>query len=108
MQNGIIDKISLKNKGFRINNEYLSHLIFADDSLHSQLHHFDDDIVLIANFPSKLQQMLEDIHDISKPIGLKMHLSKTKGMCNMHVHKNNAIVDGKKLRRSTDTSILSR
>ena len=56
----------LENKGVRIDGEYLSHLIFADD------------IVLIANSTSKLQQMLQDIHDISKPVGLKMHLGKTK------------------------------
>ena len=69
----------------RIDGEYLSHLIFADD------------IVLIANSTSKLQEMLQDIHDISKPVGLKMHLGKTKVMCNKHVNKDDVIVDGKKI-----------
>ena len=66
LQHAIINKINWENKGVRIDGEHLSHLIFADD------------IVLIANSTSKLQDMLQDIHDISKPVGLKMHL----GMCN--------------------------
>ena len=73
------------NKGVRIDGEHLSHLIFADD------------IVLIANSTSKLQDMLQDIHDISKPVGLTMHLGKTKIMCNKHVNKDDVIVDGKKI-----------
>ena len=41
--------------------------------------------------------MLQDIHGISKPVGLKMHLGKTKVMCNKHVNKDDVIVDGKKI-----------
>ena len=63
-----IIKINWENKGVRIDGEYLSHLIFADD------------IVFIANSASMLQEMLQDIHDISNPVGLKMHLGKTKVM----------------------------
>ena len=85
LQHAIINKINWENKGVRIDGEYLSHLIFADD------------IVLIANSTSKLQDMLQDIHDISKPVGLKMHLGKTKIMCNKHVNKDDVIVDGKKI-----------
>ena len=40
--------------------------------------------------------MRQDIHDISKSVGLKMHLGKTKVMCNKHVNKD-MIVDGKKI-----------
>ena len=64
VQHAIINKINCENKGVRIDGEYLSHLIFADD------------IVLIANSTSKLQEMLQDIHDISKPVGLKMHVGE--------------------------------
>ena len=58
-----------------------------------------DDIVFIDNSTSKLPEMLQDIHDISKPVGLKMHLGKTKIMCNKDVNKDNVIVDGEKNRR---------
>ena len=85
LQHAIINKTNWENESVRIGGEYLSHLIFADD------------IVLIANSISKLQEMLQDIHDISKPIGLKMHLGKTKVMCNKHVNKDYVIVDGKKI-----------
>ena len=46
LQYTIINKINWENKGVRIDGEYLFHLIFADD------------IVLIANSTSKLQEML--------------------------------------------------
>ena len=85
LQHAIINNINWENKGVRIEGEYLSHLIFADD------------IVLIANSTSKLQEMLQDIHDISNPVGLKMRLGKTKVMCNEHVNKDDVIVDGKKI-----------
>ena len=85
LQHAIINKINWENKGVRIDGEYLSHLIFADD------------IVLIANSTSKLQEMLQDIHDISKPVGLKMHLGKTEVICNKHLNKDDVIVDGKKI-----------
>ena len=34
---------------------------------------------------------------ISNPVGLKMHLGKTKVVCNKHVNKDDAIVNGKKI-----------
>ena len=59
-----------KTRGIKINGEYLSHLIFADD------------IVLIAKSTSELQRMVQVIHETSKPVDLNMHLGKTKVMCN--------------------------
>ena len=41
--------------------------------------------------------MLQDIHDISKPVGLKMHLWKIEVMCDKPVNKDDVIVDGKKI-----------
>ena len=57
---------------------------------------FAHDIVPLANSISKLHEMLLDINDISKPVGLKMHLGKTKVTRNKHVN-DNVIVDGKKI-----------
>ena len=96
LQHAIINKINWENKGIRIDSEYLSHLIFADD------------IVLIPNSTSKLQEILKDIYDISQHVDLKMHLRKTKILCNKHVNKDNVIVDRRGLRRSTDKYILGR
>ena len=59
LQHAIMNKLNWENNGVRIDGEYLSHLIFAND------------IVLIANSTANLQEMLQDIHDISKPVGLK-------------------------------------
>ena len=53
--------------------------------------------VLITNSTSKLQEMLQGVHDIIKPVGLKMHLGKTTVICNKHVNKDDVIVDRKKI-----------
>ena len=39
--------------------------------------------------------MLRDIHDINKPVGLSMHLGKTKIMFNDHTQKSSITVEGK-------------
>ena len=41
--------------------------------------------------------MLQGIHDISKQVGPKMHLGKTKVLCNKHVNKDDEIVDEKQI-----------
>ena len=51
----------------------------------------------MANSTSKLQEMLQDIHGISKPVGLKTCLGKAEVICNKHVNKGDVIVDGKKI-----------
>ena len=43
--------------------------------------------------------MLQDIHDISKPVGFKIHLRKTKVMYNKHVNKDDVIVHEKKIQK---------
>ena len=55
---------------------------------------------LVANSTSKLQEVLQDIYDISKPKGLKMHLVKTKVMCNKYVNKGDVIVMERRTRKS--------
>ena len=54
LQDAIIGKINWKDIGIKIDGEYLSHLIFADD------------IVLITKSTSELQKLLQDIHETSQ------------------------------------------
>ena len=51
------------------------------------------------NSISKLQEMLQDSNDTSKPLGLMMQLQMTKIMCNKHVNKDDVIVEGKKIEK---------
>ena len=85
LQDLIISKINWKDRGIKINDEYLSHLIFTDD------------IVLIAESTSELQKMVQDIHETSKPVGLNMHLGKTKVMCNSVVNNTDIVINGRKI-----------
>ena len=96
LQDAIIGKINWKDRGIKINGEYLSHLIFADD------------VVLIAKSTSELQKMLQDIHETSKPVGLNMHLGKTKVMCNSAVNKTDININGRKIEEVDTTSTLFR
>ena len=61
----------------------MSHLIFADD------------IVLLAHHPKEIEEMLTLLNEASKPIGLKMHVGKTKVMLNPLAVKEPIQVDGK-------------
>ena len=85
LQDAIIGKINWKDRDIKINGQYLAHLIFADD------------IVLIAKSTSELQMMVQDIHETSKPVGLSMHLGKTKVMCNPAVNKTDIEINGRKI-----------
>ena len=87
LQDAIINKIDWEEKGINIDGKHLSHLIFADD------------IILIAHTPQELQEMLVDINNYSKPVGLNMHLGKTKIMLNDHTEKATVEVDGKAIYR---------
>ena len=95
LQDAIIGKISWKDRGIKTDNEYLSHLIFADD------------IVLIAKSTSELQRMVQDIHETSKPVGLNMHLGKTKVMCNPEVNKTDININGRKIEEVDNYIYLS-
>ena len=83
------------DRGIKIDGEYLSHLIFADD------------IVLIAKSTSELQKMVQDIHETSKPVGLHMHLGKTKVMCNPAVNKRDININGRKIKEVDNYTYLS-
>ena len=63
---GIFRRLTWETRGLKIDGEYLSHLRFAKD------------ILLCANTPHELQQMLQELADESDNQGLKMNKSKTK------------------------------
>ena len=69
----------------KIDGEYLSHLRFSDD------------ILICANTPYELQQMLQELADESDNRGLKMSQSKTKVMMETEtpVYVNNTQIDNK-------------
>ena len=65
------------------NGEYLSHLRFVHD------------ILICANIPHELQQMLQELADESDNQGLKMNKSKTKVMMesDIPIHVNNTQIE---------------
>ncbi|XP_060517971.1 uncharacterized protein LOC132696860 [Cylas formicarius] len=78
--------IGWETKGIKINGEYLSHLRFADD------------IVLFADNQQDLQDMLLELDQNSKKIGLKMNIGKTKYMTNDNITQETRIeIDNKKI-----------
>ena len=64
----IFRRPTLETRGLKIDGEYLSHF------------HFADDILICANTPHELQQMLQELADESENQGLKMNKSKTNVM----------------------------
>ena len=64
----IFRRLNWQNKGVKIDGEFLSHLRFADD------------IFLCTETPQELQQMLQELSDESRRMGLKMNITKTKVM----------------------------
>ena len=48
--------------------------------------------------------MIQDIHESSKPVGLNMHVAKTKVLCNPVVNKTDININGRKI-EEVDTYI---
>ena len=67
----------------KIDGEFLSNLGFADD------------ILLCTETPQELQQMLQEISDESRRIGLKMSIAKTKVVVvdNTPINVNNVLIE---------------
>ena len=68
----IFRRLTWKTRGLKIDDEYLSHLRFADD------------ILIRANTSQELQQMLQVLADENENQGLRMNKSKTKVMMEIH------------------------
>ena len=71
-----------ENKGVKIDGEFISHLRFADE------------IFLCIETPQELQQMLQELSDESRRMGLKMNIAKTKVMVvdNTPIYVNNVLI----------------
>ena len=67
----------------KIDGEFLSNLRFADD------------IFLCTGTPQELQQMLQELSDESRRMGLKMNIAKTKVMVvdNTPINVNNVLIE---------------
>ena len=67
----------------KIDGEFLSNLRFADD------------IFLCTETPQELQQMLQELSDESRQMGLKMNITKTKVMVvdNTPINVNNVLIE---------------
>nr|XP_013189558.1 unnamed protein product [Amyelois transitella] len=64
----VFKKLNWQKRGISISGARLTNLRFADD------------IVLFADNPTELQEMIEDLHNTSLRVGLEMNLDKTKVM----------------------------
>ena len=75
----------------KIDGEYLSHLRFTDD------------ILICANTPHELQQMLQELADESDKQGLKMNKSKTKMMMEnvTSIYINNTQIENRTLKATS-------
>ena len=65
----------------KIDGEFLSHLRFADD------------IFLCTETPQELQQMLQELSDESRRMGLEMKITKTKVMTYTPINVNNVLIE---------------
>ena len=79
----IFRRLHWENKGVKIDEEFLSNLRFADD------------IFLCTETPQELQQMLQELSDESRRMGIKMNIANTKVMVvdNTPINVNNVLIE---------------
>ena len=82
----------------KIDGEFLSNLCFADD------------IFLCTETPQELQQMLQELSDESRQMGLKMKITKTKVMVvyNTPTNVNNVLIKMSQATCTWDNTTASR
>jgi hypothetical protein len=85
-----IKTLAWDRTGININGVSLSHLRFADD------------IVLFAETPDDLQNMIQDLYHASLRVGLRMNMSKTKVMANVSGNSNSIITVGNEKLEAVD------
>ena len=79
----IFRRLNWENKGVKIDREFLSNLCFADD------------LFLCTETPKELHQMLQELCDECRQIGLKMNITKTKVIVveNSPINVNNVLIE---------------
>ena len=79
----IFRRLNWEHKGVKIDGEFLSNLRFSDD------------IFLCTETPQELQQMLHELSDESRRMGLKMNITKTKVVVldNTPINVNNVLIE---------------
>ena len=79
----IFRRLNWENKGVKIDGECLSNRRFADD------------IFLCTERPQELQQMLQELSDESRRMGLNMNITNTKVMVvdNTPINVNNVLIE---------------
>ena len=79
----IFGRLNCENKGKKIDREFLSNLRFVDG------------MFLCTETPQELQEMLQELSDESRRMGLKMNIAKTKVMVvdNTPINVNNVLID---------------
>lgn len=80
----VFKSLQWEMKGVNIDGSYLSHLRFADD------------IVLMSSDIQELNDMIRQLNDASKNVGLEMNISKTKMISNT---KERVYIDGKEIEK---------
>ena len=81
----IFRRLNWEHKGVKIDVEFLSNLRFADDIT----------LFLCTETPQELQQMLQELSDESRRMGLKMNITQTKVMVvdNTPINVNNVLIE---------------
>ena len=79
----IFRRLNWENKGVKIDGEFLSNLRFSGD------------IFICTETPQELQQMLQELSDESRRMGLNMNIAKTKVMAvdNTPINVNNVLIE---------------
>ena len=79
----IFRRLNWENKGVKIDGNCISNLRFADD------------IFICTETPQELQQMLQELSDESRRMGLKMNIAQTKVMVvdNTPINANNVLIE---------------